>query len=537
MNAGPQAMASIVISNGVKIFVDGTFAIGSEFCIEDDGAALPEELFVFVNAPMGGMTPESNQLSVIDSTCNGQGLTLLESYGSLDLVHYINCNGDNDCFVPVNFGFTVMNDGPTGLTITELASTVNGIPGDLIAGVDESRLILTEGQTFVAELPIVAECCQGVGLDASATVVAVGDDGIVCEDDTALNFDKPIETPPPTSGPSPSPSDVPSPSPSDIPSAGPSPSPSGMPSAGPSPSPSDVPSGIPTRAPTICEIELDVECVPPIDPGTGLPFSSCDFFGVVCNEQVTLFSFRYTGGDCGNSFNIQDEQIFVCEDYFGGPPDIDEVGAESLIVVSDIKGLGVMFFTGVVPIGGDFDVRNPDGPPLLVDSNVNVTIYEGERARENIRQTMVIHTSCSQVTFLKDRYGSLLLIAFENPSQGLVDCFFDVSFTYTVQSRYTEDTTLNTMLSIFGGFDQLNVTDFTPTVQGTPLIPGETFSLTSGPIQIDVSERIRYTVFTTIQAVLDEGTGFFCRSSSFTNFTSGLTDNRPTAAPSSAPSV
>ena len=290
--------------------------------------------------------------------------------------------------------------------------------------------------------------------------------------------------------------------------------------------------------PTICEIELDVECIPPINPASenGDRFEDCDSIALPeCLEKVTLLEFRYDGGDCANSFNVQDPLIFVCEDYFGGPPAIDEIGAESLIIVTDIKGLGVNYFSGVVPIGGDFKVvGNPVSGDLLIPNNVNVTIYEGERASENIRQTMVIHTSCSQVTFLKDRYGALLLIAFENESQGLVDCFFDVMYTYSATSLYDFPTTVDTMASIFSGFPPpTNFTDYTPIVGGKPLPPGEkVFLVETDPIEIDLSVRTRYTVFTTIQAVLDVASGFTCRQPDFTNFTAGLADTRPTSAPS-----
>jgi hypothetical protein len=56
MNGGPQATADIVISNGMQMLVDGTFHTAVEFCINDGGAELPPELFVFINAPMGDTT-------------------------------------------------------------------------------------------------------------------------------------------------------------------------------------------------------------------------------------------------------------------------------------------------------------------------------------------------------------------------------------------------------------------------------------------------------------------------------------------------
>ena len=64
-----------------QTFVNRNFEVGTEFCLADDRAELPEKLFVFINAPMGrGNAPETS--------------------GAVDLTHYINCMGDNNCFVP-----------------------------------------------------------------------------------------------------------------------------------------------------------------------------------------------------------------------------------------------------------------------------------------------------------------------------------------------------------------------------------------------------------------------------------------------------
>ena len=110
---------------------------------------------------------------------------------------------------------------------------------------------------------------------------------------------------------------------------------------------------------------------------------------------------------------------------------------------------------------------------------------------------------------------------------------------YSATSLYDDPRTVDTMTSIFSGFPpQINCTDYTPIVEGTPLPPGErVFLVETDPIEIDLSVRTRYTVFTTIQAVLDVASGFTCRQTDFTNFTAGNIDNRPTSAPSSAPSV
>jgi hypothetical protein len=246
-------------------------------------------------------------------------------------------------------------------------------------------------------------------------------------------------------------------------------------------------------------------------------------------------SFRYDGGDCENSNNIQDAQIFQCEDYFGGPPDVNEIGAESFIVATDIKGLGINYFTGIVPVGGEFNTTNPiDG--ALVGSNMNVTIYEGEAGRQIIRQTMLIHTSCSQVTFLKDRYGALLLIAFENAPQGFVDSFYDIKFRYSVSSVSNTTTTLDTMTSTAAGFapPQPGILNFTGAVSGAVLSPGQNLTLMeTEAFEIDISEGIQYTFLTNITGNND---GFECSVTVKNSFRIGLIESRyPSATPSAAP--
>ena len=77
----------------------------------------------------------------------------------------------------------------------------------------------------------------------------------------------------------------------------------------------------------------------------------------------------------------------------------------SLIVVTDIKGMGMHFFTGTVPAGGEFHVTNPEAGELI-GSNVHITIYKRKTARQNIRQTILIHTSLLTSYFLEESLRS-----------------------------------------------------------------------------------------------------------------------------------
>ena len=547
---GPQFTADVSITDGPTILTQETVMVGSIFCVDNGGEALPETLFINVN---NAITGEGLQIVELDASCSGLGLTNLDSFGAVDLAGFTNDNGVSDCFVEVTYDYVVTNIGTIDLNITTLGRVLNGDPLNLISNVDPAELLLTPTKTYTATENAIVETCSDNQYINTAAVVAEPADGSVCEDVDDFAFDVFVGTRFPTFSPSAPPSEVPSASPSApptklpsaspsmVPSTSPSETPSASPSAVPSASPSEPPSPVPTPVPTLplpipgdtCFVQVDVDCVPPINPETGERFEDCDSINIApteCLEFVTRMTFRYSGGDCANSNNIQDPQIFQCEDYFGGPPDVDELGAENLIIVADIKGLGISYFTGVVPVGGLFDITNPQGGDNVIGANVNITIYEGVRARQNIRQTMIIHTSCSQVTFLKDIYGALELLAFENPSQGNVSCLVPVQFDLNIENTATSfNAILDTLTSITNFPAPNDFLNFTSQVAGQELSPGQIVPLLSEPIEIDLSVRMRYTVFTTIQGSSPEG--FSCRASDFTNFTAGRPDTRPTSAP------
>jgi hypothetical protein len=530
--SSPQAMADIVVTDGTNMLVDGTFRIGSEFCVSNGGESLPAELLVMINAPMGGATPVLNQMLTIDSTCTGRGLTLLENYGALQMTQYTNCDGTSDCFVPVVYGFLVKNTGPIGLTVAEFSSTINNEFKNLLVGVDPASLILapTECYNQTDDTKII-DCCSGASFSAEVSVEGVGDDGSICDDVESLTLDKPIETPPPSSVPSASPSGAPTPA-----TPEPSTSPSNPPSTPPSTPPSLVPTGVPSTSPPFpipgdtCFVQVEVDCTPPAG------VEDCDSIPIPrdeCLEKVFSMGFRYNGGDCSQESNVQDPQLYQCFDLFGGPPVTP--GEPSYFVVQDIKGLGIIYFEGFVPVGEQFTFSN--GGELL-GANVNVTIYNTDAViPANIRQTMIIHTSCSQVTFLKDRYGSIELLSFNNTVQGFVSCFVDLSLGFSVRNVVEGFNVILESLTSITNFDEPNnFIDFTDEVAGVPLGPGASLPVLDTMVTIDLSVRKRYTAFSTVQGASPDG--FSCRASDFLNFTAGNAEGASSATvPASAPSV
>ena len=296
-----------------------------------------------------------------------------------------------------------------------------------------------------------------------------------------------------------------------------------------------------TNLPTVqppeerCLVQVDIECVPPINPEDpdGKRFEGCDSINILpaeCTEFVNLFTFRFNGGDCLQSYNIQDPSVYACEDYFGGPPTQEEIGAESYLVITDTKGQGINYYHGPIFVGDTFNITNIL-PNSVIIANVNASFYEKEVGPQNLRQTLAIPTSCKQITFLKDRYGALELIGFRNPSQGYRTCIVPVSFNFAIQNTAQGFNAVLQTLTSVTNFDPPNeLLNFTAEVAGITIGPGESLPFSSHSINIDLSVRKSYTVFTTVQEVSPDG--FSCRGSSdFTNFTAGQQDTRPTFAP------
>ena len=130
--------------------------------------------------------------------------------------------------------------------------------------------------------------------------------------------------------------------------------------------------------------------------------------------------FLYNGGNCDQSFNVQEaEGKFFCTDFDGGPP--TELGALSYIVVTDLDGK-VFYHDDWVAVGSLFTLF--DGGNNF-PANQLITIYKNENTDDpgNIIQSIQYHSSCSSNLFLKDRFGATQLVIWVNEDQGTVSGF------------------------------------------------------------------------------------------------------------------
>ena len=342
-----------------------------------------------------------------------------------------------------------------------------------------------------------------------------------------------IPSPSPSEPPSPSPSEPPSPSPSDPPSPSPSNPPSPSPSAAPSPSPSSPPSVMPVSpspssapsAPTVqCMVEVDVACIPSdgsADCDSILPLIT------ICEDRPFAMVMRYNGGSCAQSFNSQiGTDLFRCIDFQGGPPTTE--GTESFIVATDIKGDGIIYFAGSVPVGGSFTLSDGGNN---VEANMNITIYSSsDTSPGNILQTLIYHSSCSRNLFLKDRFGSVQLVLFVSEDQGLISCFFNATFSFDIVAMGNFSAELVSLISI----TNLGVFNLTDRVIGQQLQPGESINVQE-TVVIDLTIRQQYTALTTITGRSPDGT--LCRGTDTLSFVAGnpLPPVIPTLAPTVSP--
>jgi len=290
-----------------------------------------------------------------------------------------------------------------------------------------------------------------------------------------------------------------------------------------------MPSDVPSETPEInqCFVSIDVECNP------GGEFDDCDSIApprTRCEDRPFAMVFRYTGGTCDLSDNIQSPELFQCFDFQGGPPTID--GTESFITVTDIKGGAIVYHADFVRVGGEYTVADQ---PRDVEANMNITIYSsGNTVSANMLQTLVYHSSCSQNLFLKDRYGASILVVFVNEVQGLVSCFFNATYSFTIGNEAKGD---NAILNTLTSATNFGLFNFTDDINGLVIEPDGPPIVRSISIVIDLTVRERYTALTTITARAPRGKE--CVDVDFLTFIAGMPQNPnvPTIPPTSAPTT
>jgi hypothetical protein len=514
--------------------------------ILENAECLPTSLVVTVSTAVGTTT----QAFVIDSSCGlgGQGLVLAESYGAFEFSGYSCDDTDShNCVLEVVYDLEVCNVGSTEETLYEFEFDLNGTITDLIAETPEGDLALSPNECFTAVKNELIERCSEreyiAKAQANMTDPATGVP-FPCDDVEEIMFSfTPVTPPPTTPAPTTPAPTTPAPTtPAPTTPAPTTPAPTTLAPVTPAPSspePSPAPSPEPTTA-CIIDVEIDgcFNFTTPLDNS--------------CEGRPIVMTFRYNGGDCSQSDNLQDRQKFDCfdiepEDGGSGPPPLT-AGTVSYVVATQLNADDVIYFEGFVPVGETFTL-NDNRTFDRLSADMNITMYDPKNSSDpatiitaaNMQQTTFVHLSCSQPLFLKDRFGSSQVVEFIEDDGRTVSCFVATSIdtlTLTLNttglSGQTEIRLLEmNIISNTEGF--INKTD---EVNGVIISAGEVLTLSPINVTLDLTERTRYTFFTTVVGeTLDGSTE--CNGFDFHECVAGLPlpPLFPTLAPTPSPTI
>jgi hypothetical protein len=269
-----------------------------------------------------------------------------------------------------------------------------------------------------------------------------------------------------------------------------------------------------------------------------------------CQGRPVQLTFRYNGGDCSQSDNLQDRQKFDCFDILpplGAGPPPTQAGVESYVLATTLGGEDV-YFEGFVEVGKLFTL-NEDFFFDKLSADMNVTFYDPAGSTDpativqgaNIMQTEFIHLSCSQPLFLKDRFGAGQVVQWIEDDGRNVSCFQETVTGDLVVSLDAENqdqpVRLLEMVIVSNVADEpINKTE---EVNGQILEPGgDAIILSPINVTVDLTERVRYTFFTTIIGETLDGNQM-CNGFDFYECIAGiaLPPFFPTLAPTPSPTV
>jgi len=222
--------------------------------------------------------------------------------------------------------------------------------------------------------------------------------------------------------------------------------------------------------------------------------------------------FKYNGGDCSQSYTIQENDKFACFDYEwnatdgmtgSGPP---ATGLAYLKLVAE-KDESVVYFDGEVEVGEAFN--GTDSVKFEADSVLYVYYDEGQTV---LMQKVNFHTSCSQNLFLKDRYGSAQVTGFNTAGEAnWISCFVDATLDVVISNEGSSPYTIVEFTSSFTSEEDGTVTDDCLDNlpggggAGNAVVPPGNEKSVSKPIVLDMTVRQDYSATAYMKAVATNG--------------------------------
>merc|ERR1712238_511135 len=456
---------------------------------------LPECHSVTISERSGGPVTQTFE---IDSTCDGgNGVVLSTAYGALHSTGYSCDDTDtHNCIQEVSYGVNVCNTGSTEEEqIYDWTLDLNDKEIDLLKNIAPADVTLRPGEcvydTVVEEVDRCVEFKMCAEVDTTFTNPSNGlPENCDEKEEICFKWGAP-PVPPGTPNPSPFPSPAPSPAPT-----------------------------------SSCVIDVNLEGCPQYN-------SSLDND---CQGRPWEITFRYNGGDCSQSDNLQPRQKFSCVDNSGGP---SKAQGTTNYITAVPRGGSDLYFAGNVAVGEKYTL-NEDRVFDKLSADMTITIFESQGGA--ILQTVDLHLSCSQPLFLFDKFGASQVTEWVETSGRVVSDKQNDVETGTIKVE------LNTSTDVVKPVRLLEMTvltntqdkpiDYTTQVAGTILGPGDVIELPGFTIDIDLSARTRYTFFTTIIGETLDGTAQ-CNGFSFLECTIGfnLLPVFPTMVPTPSPTL
>jgi hypothetical protein len=444
--AAPVAIRCFSLNQAPLTVTPPTVAPGATYVVTNpSGGALPAQIDCEI---AGAGTEGTLQRNLIDVSGNVP-LHLGNKFGSM-LLERCDALSCKDTF---RYTTTAINVGPVPMVVDGLDFTFNNVTGSLLSQLQPNPVPVAASASVITAVEV--DLCDGRRNCASAVVTADPPNGNMCQDTTELCVQYPL-LPPVVNPPPPNPTVTP-----------PVPTP---------PSPT---------VPLSCPIEIATRCViAGTGENAGQDCSTPINFAEPCLSRPTEAIMLFNGGSCAQSQNIQNA-LFNCTDV-GTVPTAD--GAQVHILVTDIKGQGIVYFDGLVGVGDFFPLR--DGTERF-EADQFITISTPDKSA--ILQLVRYHSSCSQNLELNNKFGSLQLVSFFNDVQGNVTSFNVLEFSLSI----------DVPISVSGERVQLTRlvadTNFAGSIDLTSQVTGQTASNTgtvavtlSGTI--DTSERREYVI-------------------------------------------
>jgi len=403
-NGGPPAIpngeSAYIIVTATKdselLYFEGFVQAGltreSRFVLSDNGNdfVADQNVMIFKN---NDTADPANLLQAMTyhSSCS-QNLFLKDRFGGIQLVDWTNeKQGKISCFANQTFELDItvpLDMTGTKARLQTLTVVSNVDPffynfTDVVYGEQVSP-----GETFPLSIPLEIELTSRRTYNLLFTLTALTDTGRLCSATGISSFTAGYQLPPifPTDFPTPPPR---------------------------SPLPTIDTAKTPTPRVQACRLDAQIEC----QTSSGRSCRNIPApFSTVCNDSgLTAVEFLLTGNGCGDTDRCNG----------GNLP-----GPDAYVLVLDD---GTTRFSGIVPIGGSFQVAGPFQSDHL---SITISSVSGESPGVELQVLESVGIECNgqvgQGLTLLTNFGAVQIAGFANPSQGTESVIESFTMTWTI---------------------------------------------------------------------------------------------------------